>query len=268
MRAVVSIRQMSYLRFVPSVSSLRHADYQGALALVAEAAPATGSQPFELPVVEGLLRLIPGQGAGCFEYSNGGYKAGACNTYYVDTPGCRPGIDWALGSLEDDLVNTWPLLESRVCRSELPLKLSDFLTRAELKRNPWYVEVMRPSGTEFQLKVWLPASADTVRGFFFLRGPDERDFDERDRALLTLLRPHLAAIRERWERRFRPALLTVRESEVLTLVAEGLTNLEIAACLVVAPTTVRTHLENIFDKIGVHTRTAAVSWLHDTSRTT
>src|SRR5919199_858289 len=126
-RAVVSIRQMSYLRFVPSVSSLRHADYHGALALVAEAAPATGSQPFELPVVEGLLRLIPGQGAGYFEYSNGGYKAGACNTYYVDTPGCRPGIDWASGSLEDDLVNTWPLLESRVSRSELPLKLSDFL---------------------------------------------------------------------------------------------------------------------------------------------
>jgi DNA-binding CsgD family transcriptional regulator len=265
-RVVVSIRHVSYLRLVSSVARLGHSDYDDALAFVSEAAATSGSQPFELPVIEGLLRLIPARGAGYYEYSGGGYRTGAGNTYFVDTPGCWPRIDWQSGVV-DDQVSTWPLIDCRISRSALPLKLSDFLTGAELRRNPWYVEVMRPLDHEFELKVWLPAPRDTTRGFFFLRGPDERDFDERDRAVLALLRRHLSSIRERWENRFRPGLLTVREAEVLALVAEGLTNMEIAVRFVISPTTVRTHLENIFEKLGVRTRTAAAAWLYD-SRTT
>ena len=85
--------------------------------------------------------------------------------------------------------------------------------------------------------------------------------------LLALLRPHLASIRERWERRHRPPLLTAREIHVLELVAEGLTHAEVAARLMISHTTVRAQLENVFDKLGVHTRTAAVAWLNDVRRT-
>ena len=53
-------------------------------------------------------------------------------------------------------------------------------------------------------------------------------------------------------------VLTRRELEVLDLVAEGLMNKEVAAELVVSPATVRKHLENVYAKLGVHTRTAAV----------
>ena len=53
---------------------------------------------------------------------------------------------------------------------------------------------------------------------------------------------------------------------MLELVGRGLTNGEIAARLVISRTTVRTHLENIFSKLGVHTRTAAVARLHGTER--
>jgi ATP/maltotriose-dependent transcriptional regulator MalT len=120
---------------------------------------------------------------------------------------------------------------------------------------------MRPCGIEHELKVWLPSAPGTVRGFFMVREPGRRDFGERDRALLALLLPFLARIRERWERRHRPAMLTRREAEVLELVAQGLTNAQIAARLVISGTTVRTHLEHIFGKLGVHTRTAAVAQL-------
>ena len=58
-------------------------------------------------------------------------------------------------------------------------------------------------------------------------------------------------------------VLTQREHQVVLLVAEGLTNAEIAQKLWISPGTVRRHLENVFAKLGVHTRTAAVARVRD-----
>jgi DNA-binding CsgD family transcriptional regulator len=55
--------------------------------------------------------------------------------------------------------------------------------------------------------------------------------------------------------------LTPREREILAWVARGKTNAEIAEILWIAPTTVRRHLENIYTKLGVRTRTAAAARL-------
>ena len=57
------------------------------------------------------------------------------------------------------------------------------------------------------------------------------------------------------------ARLTPREREVLELVADGLTNAEIARRLWVAQSTVAKHLEQAYSKLGVHSRTAAVARL-------
>lgn len=86
------------------------------------------------------------------------------------------------------------------------------------------------------------------------------DFSERERLLLTLLRPHLYAMRRSIERRQAGVPeLSPRQWEVLRLVAEGATNAEIARRLFVAESTVRKHLENIYERLGVTTRTAAVT---------
>ncbi|NIV28501.1 MAG: hypothetical protein GWN58_02980 [Anaerolineae bacterium] len=53
--------------------------------------------------------------------------------------------------------------------------------------------------------------------------------------------------------------LTGRELEVLQLLAEGLSNKEIATRLIVAPSTVKQHLKNIYSKLDVHSRTQAVA---------
>ncbi|MBN1639857.1 MAG: response regulator [Anaerolineae bacterium] len=53
--------------------------------------------------------------------------------------------------------------------------------------------------------------------------------------------------------------LTERERKVLELVAQGMTNKEIAAALVITTNTVKRHLKAIFDKLEVHTRAAAAA---------
>jgi DNA-binding CsgD family transcriptional regulator len=53
--------------------------------------------------------------------------------------------------------------------------------------------------------------------------------------------------------------LTARETEVLLWVARGKTNRDIAEILGMSPRTVNKHLEHVFEKLGVETRTAAAA---------
>lgn len=71
----------------------------------------------------------------------------------------------------------------------------------------------------------------------------------------------ISAVMRASERELRPAdalaALTQREREVLGLVAEGLTNKEIARRLGVSPATIKAHVERIIAKLGVSDRTQA-----------
>jgi RNA polymerase sigma factor (sigma-70 family) len=233
------------------------------------------------------------------------------------------------------------------------LKLSDFLTPRALRRSRIYNDLFRRWGVEHELEVGLDAPLWHTKVFLFDRCGG-RDFCERDRAVLNVLRPHLAQLylAAQGRRRLREALvlherteaaivlveatnriafasaaaralldryfggtglglpdqlaswlrerrraaapdplrvvigdrslivhseedallleerqllprLTPREREILDLVADGKTNAEIAERLWVSPGTVRRHLENVFAKLGVHTRTAAARFVRE-----
>lgn len=59
----------------------------------------------------------------------------------------------------------------------------------------------------------------------------------------------------------RIAKLTRREQEVLSLVAEGADNDDVAQALVISPQTVRTHIQNVLAKLGVHSRLEAAAFV-------
>jgi DNA-binding NarL/FixJ family response regulator len=59
----------------------------------------------------------------------------------------------------------------------------------------------------------------------------------------------------------RISVLTPREKEVLSLIADGRTNPEIADTLSITRNTVKSHLMHIYSALGIHSRTeAAVRW--------
>lgn len=53
--------------------------------------------------------------------------------------------------------------------------------------------------------------------------------------------------------------LTEREREVLALMVEGLNNTQIAGRLTVSPSTIKSHVSNVLSKLGIASRTEAVS---------
>ncbi len=73
--------------------------------------------------------------------------------------------------------------------------------------------------------------------------------------LLRVLGPSVDAA----HKRLSSAALTPRETEVLSWLAKGKTNRDIADILGMSPRTVNKHLEHIFEKLGVETRTAAAA---------
>jgi DNA-binding NarL/FixJ family response regulator len=74
--------------------------------------------------------------------------------------------------------------------------------------------------------------------------------------LMRLPRDKAAAYKDErgWER------LTIREQEILELLAKGKSGNEIAEELHIAPLTVRTHIRNMMSKMGVHSRLEAVAF--------
>jgi DNA-binding CsgD family transcriptional regulator len=143
--------------------------------------------------------------------------------------------------------------------------IPDFYSVRQWHATGMYGDYFRPLGLDHELNLCLPEAPGlapgpgrTVRLTFF-RGPG-RDFAERDRALLVLLRPHLYQAYLNAERRRHGELrLTRRHWELLQLVAAGLTNDQIARRLDLSEGTVRKHLENIYGRLHVSSRTAAVT---------
>jgi DNA-binding CsgD family transcriptional regulator len=137
---------------------------------------------------------------------------------------------------------------------------TDFCSMREYRQTPMYLDYMKPAGIDHEIMATIPDGGSRQLRLIIFRGRTDPDFTERDRALIMLLRPHLRdAHLDVLRRRSGIPALTARQWEFLRLVEQGLGNRQIARRLGVSENTVRKHLENIFARLEVSNRTAAVA---------
>lgn len=135
----------------------------------------------------------------------------------------------------------------------------DFYSDREFSAMPMS-ELYRRQGSYHRMTVRLPPRGGLERRVQISRDRGDSGFTERDKLLLRLLRPHLTGIRDRIESdRDGAALLTARQLELLRAVARGDSNRQIARDLGVTEGTVRKHLEHVYGRLGVQSRTQAVA---------
>ena len=144
-------------------------------------------------------------------------------------------------------------------------RITDLVSDNDFQRTPLYGDYYRAIRIDHVMAVPIHVDQRLLVSFVFNRS--RRGFSDRDRDCLELIRPHLGALYRLGAaaRRASDAIggdvaapLTPRERGVLRWVAAGKTDRDIAAILGISPRTVHKHLQRIYEKLGVETRTAAV----------
>lgn len=234
------------------MASVTKADLRSVIDLLHDLASDTSSEIFPRPVIGRLAHLLDAENTGyCDLLATRNWEG-----HYIRT---LPEPDWFGEALyqwhhQDPITCGF----TRFSNSPSPVAASDVLSRRAVARLELYQHTLRPFGFADTAKLFLPAAPGEARFFFF----DRRRWglSARDRELLVLLRPHLAIHRERWRPPSRALdALTSREREVLEALADGDTNAQIAKKLWISRHTVRSHVEHIFEKLNVKTRTEAAA---------
>jgi DNA-binding CsgD family transcriptional regulator len=211
-----------------------------------EAAAASGNEALGITAIEGLNRFVPSDCVLCTTY--GGRVVSASDGRIRADRDDRRELWWHLVS-----GGAYPVV-TRLRRVGLgPVRLSDVASRRDFHQTEMYDAFFRTWGVEHVLAARIGRDHETQDFACYRR---TTDFSQRDISMLELIARYLSHL----VRPPRPSLgLTDREHEVLELVAAGKSNAEIAAELVVAQGTVKKHLDNIYAKLGVGSRTAAVA---------
>ena len=140
----------------------------------------------------------------------------------------------------------------------------------------FYKFFLKPCGIPFGAGIVLVKERKVLGVFNLFRGENIGDFSEKDLYILNILKKHLenmvsnAMSHEDAGDRGMFALfravedfsLSSRESDVLKLLADGFSNNAISELMNVSVSTVKKHVYNIFNKVGVNSRTQLLNMIY------
>ena len=237
-------------------------DVRDLLGVLERAEPAAPDDIFYVDVLVGLRELIP-----CDDISFQLMEVAEqrLDVLFVTDDGVHR--QQAVGAEDEFLQMFWQeFWEEDGCAG--PMATGDYTTlihHAELWSRRAYADT--PLGAQFtamglrdEVLVPMVPLRGTDRRLLLFRDGNSPEFSEREKAMLALVRPHLAELHARRDRELRgEPNLTPRQWEVLRRVASGASNTQIARALGLSEATVRKHLENVFLRLGVQSRTEAAA---------
>lgn len=153
-----------------------------------------------------------------------------------------------------------------------PTLVTDIVPQQELMRTEFFNDFLSRDGLHWGINLHVRIAGEGTGDLRIWRGRGRDNFDAEDLAILHLVAPPFrAALRRclglsvaspsdatslRWppHEREEVGTLTSREFEVARLVADGLSDKEVAQRLQISFTTVRSHLKAVFGKLGVDSR--------------
>lgn len=246
----------------PDPHALKAADWRAALQFVNQVADAMGDEDgYVRSSRDGLARLVPCE----LTTLSICHLASGRRTVHGDATG---SIGAAERECFDRHFREHPLVQVHGGQRHPHVhRISDSWSLSAFRGTALYADYYRRIGIDcvlampvYQADGWLVSWVLNRRG---------RDFSEREAGLLDQVRAPLARFFRQTEglARLAPALatpqpsplapLTPRERQVLQWVAAGKTDRDIAQIIGISPRTVHKHLQHVYTKLGVETRTAA-----------
>ncbi|MGI9294438.1 MAG: response regulator transcription factor, partial [Pseudomonadales bacterium] len=142
--------------------------------------------------------------------------------------------------------------------------IDEQLTETELLQSAYYREFMLPLKHRHVADMFLRRDQDIIAVLTMLREPELGPFSDAELALLRRLQPFIqyslntVYLPKRYRERDsvqKTYQLTDRELDVVELIVSGASNKLIARQLALSLATVKTHIQHIFQKVGVSSRT-------------
>jgi DNA-binding CsgD family transcriptional regulator len=173
-------------------------------------------------------------------------------------------------------------LTPRLQNQRMAVRVTDVIAHEELAQTELFNDFLRRDGLHWGMNLFAWDGDTNIGDLRIWRGAHRENFSDHELAMLDLIRPAFAAALGRSRNEavagkmlpdgvIAPAVngeliarLTRREREVVTLAAEGLLDKEIALRLGISYTTVRTHLDRSFQKLGVSNRSRLARLLQTT----
>ena len=194
------------------------------------------------------------------------------NGPFADPVGINVEPVW-VQRFQTHFVHEDPFLQ-RVGRGPSVIRREDFLEESRFFRTSFYNDFWRPQGIHHKLGICLASRGRFFGGIGLMRSRREPAFADQEVRVARLLAPILTlAVERHWllgrlgeapgegrgTRLGELYALSPREVEVARAVIEGRTNLQISRLLGISQFTVKRHLQNIFEKMQVRSRSALTS---------